>query len=234
MTSILIENITIHGPVICIYMQMQTLVVSIRVWFNWMPPLFFCIVIIYRLLLDDDLAIVLYSLTKYSAIFAEVKEYFGIFVFNNQLVGMVWSCYRSLKCQHLLRADIEDGKLLLSSMRVHLNFALSLYLIWCNNKLGRSVGEVACSPTIQDQFWINNQQEVIIRISHVCPLKISRGPKLGNWKSMWQPCVDQILLKFTLVLLSESNNQLKDGWHFVFDDAVVLICHHSEGAAPLV
>jgi hypothetical protein len=86
-------------------------------------------VIIYRLLLDDDLAIVLYSLTKYSAIFAEVKEYFGIFVFNNQLVGMVWSCYRSLKCQHLLRADIEDGKLLLSSMRVHLNFALSLYLI---------------------------------------------------------------------------------------------------------
>jgi hypothetical protein len=51
---------------------------------------------------------------------------------------------------------------------------------------------------------------------------------------MWQPCVDQILLKFTLVLLSESNNQLKDGWHFVFDDAVVLICHHSEGAAPLV
>jgi hypothetical protein len=26
----------------------------------------------------------------------------------------------------------------------------------------------------------------------------------------------------------ESNNQLKDGWHFVFDDAFVLICHHSD------
>ncbi len=24
----------------------------------------------------------------------------------------------------------------------------------------------------------------------------------------------------------ESNNQLKDGWHFVFDDAFVLIRHH--------
>jgi hypothetical protein len=24
----------------------------------------------------------------------------------------------------------------------------------------------------------------------------------------------------------KSNNQLKDGWHFVFDDAFVLICHH--------
>jgi hypothetical protein len=41
----------------------------------------------------------LYSLTKYSAIFAEVKGYYGIFVLNNQLVGMVWSCSRSLKCQ---------------------------------------------------------------------------------------------------------------------------------------
>jgi hypothetical protein len=29
------------------------------------------------LLLDNDVAIVLYSLTKYSAIFAEVKGYFG-------------------------------------------------------------------------------------------------------------------------------------------------------------
>ncbi len=36
----------------------------------------------------------LYSLTKYSAIFAEVKGYFGIFEHNNQLVGMV--CRSSL------------------------------------------------------------------------------------------------------------------------------------------
>jgi hypothetical protein len=41
-------------------------------------------------------------------------------------------------------------------------------------------------------------------------------------------------LKFTLMLLFESNNQLKDGWHFVFDDAFVLIHHHSEGAARLI
>jgi hypothetical protein len=50
---------------------------------------------------------------------------------------------------------------------------------------------------------------------------------------MQQPCVDQIV-KFTLMLLFESNNQLKDGWHFVFDDASVLIRHHLEGAAHLV
>ncbi len=77
-------------------------------------------------LLANSIVIVLYSLTKYSAILAEVKAYFGIFVFNNQLVGMVWSCLSSLKCQHLQRADIEDGKLLSSSMRVRLCFVLSL------------------------------------------------------------------------------------------------------------
>ncbi len=40
-------------------------------------------------LLANCISIVLYSLTKYSAILTEVKAYFGIFVFNNQLVGMV-------------------------------------------------------------------------------------------------------------------------------------------------
>ncbi len=145
---------------------------------------------------------------------------------------MVWSCLRSLKCQHLQRADIEDGKLLSSSMRVRLCFVLSLRM-WCNNKLGRSVGEGACSLTIQDQFWINNQLEVIIRIGHLCSLKVSCGPKFGNWKGMQQPCVDQIV-KFTLMLLFESNNQLKDGWYFVFNDASVLIRYHLEGAACLV
>ena len=62
----------------------------------------------------------------------------------------------------------------------------------------------------------------------VCFLKVSRGPEVSNWKGMQQPFADQIL-KFTLMLLFESNNQLKDGWHFVFDDAFVLIHHHSEG-----
>jgi hypothetical protein len=79
-------------------------------------------------LLANSIAIVLYSLTEYSAILAEVKAYFGIFVFNIQLVGMVWSCLHSLKCQHLQRADIEDGKLLASSMRVQLCVVLSLQM----------------------------------------------------------------------------------------------------------
>ncbi len=43
----------------------------------------------------------LYSLTKYSAIFAEVKGYFGIIGLNNQLVGMVWSCSRSLRTRRV-------------------------------------------------------------------------------------------------------------------------------------
>jgi len=59
-----------------------------------MPPLSVSIGIICRLLLDEDATIILHSLTKYSAIFAEaeVKGYFGIFVSNNQLMGMIWSC----------------------------------------------------------------------------------------------------------------------------------------------
>jgi hypothetical protein len=35
-------------------------------------------------LLDDAMAITLYSFTKYSAMVAEVKEYFGISTLNNQ------------------------------------------------------------------------------------------------------------------------------------------------------
>ena len=51
-----------------------------------------------KLLLDDEISIDLfhYSLMKYSAIVAEVKEYFGIDGYKNQLAGMVWSCMRSL------------------------------------------------------------------------------------------------------------------------------------------
>ncbi len=37
------------------------------------------------MLLDDAIAITLYSLTKYSAIVAEIKGYFGILISNNQL-----------------------------------------------------------------------------------------------------------------------------------------------------
>jgi len=38
-----------------------------------------------------------FSLTKYSAIVAEVKGYFGIDGHNNQLAGMVWSCSCSIR-----------------------------------------------------------------------------------------------------------------------------------------
>ncbi len=37
------------------------------------------------MLLDDAIAITLYSLTKYSAIIAETKGYFGMMISNNQL-----------------------------------------------------------------------------------------------------------------------------------------------------
>ncbi len=42
------------------------------------------VVVISRLWLDNTIAITLYSLTKYSAIAAKVKEYFGISAPNNQ------------------------------------------------------------------------------------------------------------------------------------------------------
>ncbi len=162
---------------------------------------------------------------------------------------MVWSCLRSLKCQHLLRADIEDGKLL-SSARVRLSFALSVHWKWCNNKLRRSVAEGdwgsmcslrdwvrgdwhrICSLTIQDQFWINNKLEVIIEMGHFCSLKVSYGPELGNWKGIQQPCVDQSLLKFSLVLLFESDNQPKC-FCICFNEMFVLIRHWLEGTACL-
>ena len=80
---------------------------------------------------NDSLAygitIFLYSLTKYCEVFSKDEGYFEITISNNyQLVGRVWSCLRSLKYQHLQRDDIEDGKLLSSSMRVQLCFVLSL------------------------------------------------------------------------------------------------------------
>jgi hypothetical protein len=51
--------------------------------------------IICRSLLDNDTAIILYSLTKYSAIFAEVKGYFGITAPDNQLGPMSWFFLKS-------------------------------------------------------------------------------------------------------------------------------------------
>ena len=60
--------------------------------------------------LANGITIFLYFLTKYCEVFAKDKGYIEITISNNQLVGMVWSCSRSLKYQHLQRDDIEDGK----------------------------------------------------------------------------------------------------------------------------
>jgi hypothetical protein len=42
------------------------------------------VIVIPRLLLDEGINIILYSLTKYSAVFAKRKGYFGIMISNNQ------------------------------------------------------------------------------------------------------------------------------------------------------
>ena len=73
-------------------MTNKMLVISVIVWSTWMPQHLVVIGIICRSLLNDNAAIVLYSLTKYYAIFAEVKGCFGTFVSNNQPIGMIWSC----------------------------------------------------------------------------------------------------------------------------------------------
>ena len=83
-----------------------------RICFHW-PTRIPIIVFICRLLLDDSIAIVLYisfpfSLTKYSAIFAEVKGYFGIDGCNNQLAGMVWSCLRSLRFRWVEQNELNN------------------------------------------------------------------------------------------------------------------------------
>jgi hypothetical protein len=42
------------------------------------------VIVISRSLLDEGIVIILYSLTKYSAVFAKRKRYFGIMISNNQ------------------------------------------------------------------------------------------------------------------------------------------------------
>ncbi len=42
------------------------------------------VIVIPRLLLNEGIIIILYSLTKYSAVFAKRKEYFGIMISNNK------------------------------------------------------------------------------------------------------------------------------------------------------
>ena len=111
-------------------MTNKTLVISGIVWFTWTPPHFVRIEIICRSLLDNDTAIVLYSLTKYSAIFAEVKGYFGITEPDNQLGPMSWFFLKSnnqLEC-------LESGWSKLCSLR-------NQYRYWLDNQLERAIIE---------------------------------------------------------------------------------------------
>ncbi len=67
------------------------------------------IVIIFpRSLLDKGIVIILYSLTKYSAVFAKRKGYFGIMIFNNQRGCFLenWNDYRCNKIDATINLDV--------------------------------------------------------------------------------------------------------------------------------
>ncbi len=79
----------------------------------------------------------------------------------------------------------------------------------------------ACAPS---QFRINlesttNWKSLLEWDISVC-WKSVVAPSLVTGKAFWQPCANQILPKFTLIILLESDNQL-----------FVLICHQMEGVA---
>ena len=66
------------------------------------------LIVIPRLLLDEGIVIILYSLTKYSAVFAKKKGYFGIMIFNNQRECFlkIWNDYRHNKIGATINLDV--------------------------------------------------------------------------------------------------------------------------------
>ena len=111
----------------------------------------------YAIVADDVDGAVLYSLTKYSAIFAEVKGYFGITAPDNQLgrrslcslksknryqldnqlevvveKGLIWSS------KHWSNNQLGEADLAIDSKIFRLGLANFSFWIWCNNKLWRS------------------------------------------------------------------------------------------------
>jgi hypothetical protein len=71
-------------------------------------------------------------------------------------------------------------------------------------------------------------------MGHFCSLTVSRGSELGNWEQgIQQPCIIQILLKFTLVLVFESDNQPKC-YRFWSVKMFVIMHHYLEGTALFV
>jgi hypothetical protein len=66
------------------------------------------VIIIPRLLLDKGIAIILYSLTKYSAVFAKRKGHFGIMISNNQCGCFlkIWNDYQCNKIDATINLDV--------------------------------------------------------------------------------------------------------------------------------
>jgi len=125
---------------------------------------------------------------KYSAIVAEVKGYFGIDGCNNQLVGMVWSCSRSLRFQ--LNNQLGFGTVI---NNVREGFVCSMCFFKCWVPCGTD--NLLVQTTNVETGWGSS-------------LKIIRGLKV---------CICFDPLRFLLMHLLGSNNQLKDEWHFAFD-----------------
>ncbi len=65
------------------------------------------VIVVPRLLLDEGIVIILYSLTKYSAVFAKRKGYFGIMISNNQhgCFLKIWNDYRRDKINAAINLD---------------------------------------------------------------------------------------------------------------------------------
>jgi hypothetical protein len=72
------------------------------------------VIVIPRSLLDKGIVIILYSLTKYSAVFAKRKGYFGIMISNNQReIGRhclcflkIWNDYQRNKINATINLDV--------------------------------------------------------------------------------------------------------------------------------
>ncbi len=66
------------------------------------------VIVICRLLLDKGIIITLYSLAKYSAVFAKRKGYFGIMISNNQRGCFleIWNDYQHDKINATINLDV--------------------------------------------------------------------------------------------------------------------------------
>ncbi len=72
------------------------------------------VIVIPRSLLDEGIVIILYSLTKYSAVFAKRKGYFGIMISNNQYgfgrrrlcFLKIWNDYQRNKINATINLDV--------------------------------------------------------------------------------------------------------------------------------